>query len=165
METKQYTTIDRAALGWPSGPWDGEPDKVQWPDAATGLPCLAVRHGRRGNWCGYVGVPEGHRCYGADYSSDCTNDLEVHGGITFGDKCQPGEDESRGVCHVPGAGEPEVWWLGFDCAHAWDWSPGEEKDAERGYPFLRLSDQVYRALPYVQRQCAALAEQLARSPT
>ena len=38
METKTYTTIDRAALGWPAGPWDGEPDKVQWPDAATGLP-------------------------------------------------------------------------------------------------------------------------------
>jgi hypothetical protein len=45
-----------------SGDWMGEPDKAQWPDPSTGLPCLAVRN-RFGVWCGYVGVSPGHRYY------------------------------------------------------------------------------------------------------
>lgn len=41
MQTKQWTTIDKSA--WPRGAWDDEPDKVQWQDPATGLPCLIDR--------------------------------------------------------------------------------------------------------------------------
>jgi len=161
METKTYTTIDRAALGWPSGPWDRETDKVQWTDASTGLPCLAVRHWCRGNWCGYVGIPPEHPLYGKLYSEDGV-DFDVHGGITFADKCRPGETDAQGICHTPAPGEPEhVWWFGFDCSHAWDFSPQDVKDeAERGYPFTIQSDQHYRTLAYVQQQCAELAGQL-----
>jgi hypothetical protein len=36
---------------WPRGPWDDEPDKVQWPDEATGLPCM-VKRGPVGSFCG-----------------------------------------------------------------------------------------------------------------
>lgn len=163
MKTLQFTTIDRAAKGWPSGEWDGEPDKVQWPDEATGLPCLAVRNRHHGNWCGYVGVTEGHRCFGKDW--DGTGDLDVHGGITFGGHCQPGSEES-GICHLPDPGEPDhVWWLGFDCAHAWDHSPDDVKRAEeRGGIWAIASDSSYRTLAYVQSQCRKLAEQLAQVP-
>ena len=160
METKTYTTLDRAALGWPSGEWDSEPDKVQWPDADTGLPCLAVRNRHAGNWCGYVGVAEGHPYVGKDYND--TADLEVHGGLTFANKCQPGQDESHGICHLPGPGEPDhVWWLGFDCAHAWDHSPQDVARSVEGYPWTIDSDSRYRTLRYVQNQCASLAAQLA----
>lgn len=159
METKTYTTIDRAALGWPAGAWDGEPDKVQWPDAATGLPCLAVRNRTMGHWCGYVGLPPEHQLYGKGYE---VPDVEVHGGLTFANKCSPVADEAKGICHTPSPGEPDhVWWFGFDCAHAWDYSPQQVKDAkELGYPFTINDDQDYRTLDYVQQECASLARQL-----
>lgn len=162
METKEYTTIDRAAKGWPSGAWDGEPDKVQWPDVATGLPCLAVRHGHSGHWCGYVGVAEGHPWHGKDY--DNLNDWpEVHGGLTFADMCRPNGDEARDICHLPEPGEPDhVWWLGFDCAHYGDRSPQDEAYArDRGYPFTRSPEETYKTLAYVKAECASLAAQIA----
>lgn len=158
METKTYTTIDRAALGWPSGPWDGEPDKVQWPDAATGLPCLAVRHPTSGHWCGYVGVAYGHPWYRKGYDDV---PAKAHGGLTYSDMCQPSEDESHGICHTPSPGEPDhVWWLGFDCAHCGDRSPKDEHYAQtRGYPFRALPEESYKTLAYVQAECASLAAQ------
>lgn len=162
MNTKEYTTIDRRAMGWPAGEWDSEPDKVQWPDADTGLPCLAVRNPRSGHWCGYVGVSEEHPWHGKGYEEVTA---EAHGGLTFADKCRPGEDESRGICHVPAPGEPDhVWWFGFDCAHFCDRSPLEEAYAQtRGYPFQRMADETYKTLDYVKRECNLLALQISEA--
>jgi len=158
METKTYTTIDRA--GWPAGEWDEEPDKVQWQDAETGLPCLAKRHPSLGHWCGYVGVPAGHWAHGKGYDDVS---VDVHGGLTYADTCQAGADEATAICHVPAPGEPDhVWWLGFDCAHAWDASPYDYLRAQKGGIWAMSSDDKYRTLDYVQRQCAHLAAQLAR---
>lgn len=162
MQTKTYTTIDRKAQGWPSGEWDGEPDKVQWQDEATGMPCLAVRHPTSGHWCGYAGVSPDHPLYGKGYDDV---GFDVHGGITFTDPCQPGDDESKGVCHLPDPGEPDhVWWFGFDCAHAGDYSPKDKRyEEERGYPFTVQPYENYRTLEYVKQECANLAAQLAES--
>lgn len=159
METKTYTTIDRAAVGWPNGEWDGEPDKMQWPDEATGMPCLAVRHMRSGHWCGYVGVTADHPHFGKSYE---TPDVDVHGGLTFADACSPGETEDRGICHVPGIGEPDhVWWFGFDCAHSGDRSPRDAAMEATGNPlYARDWKEDYKSLRYVQVQCAKLAAQL-----
>lgn len=122
MQTREWTFIDKAV--WGEGPWVGEPDKMQWQDPATGLPCLIVRNSEcTGALCGYVGVPPGHPLHGKSY-----NDVEVsvHGGLTFADKCRPEADDG-GICHVADPGEPDdVWWLGFDCAHAMDLSPHME---------------------------------------
>lgn len=165
METKSYTTIDRKAAEWPSGPWDDEPDKMQWPDAETELPCLAVRNSHNGNWCGYVGVSEGHPLFQVGYNEAMIGDdcIEVHGGLTFADMCQPRDDESVGICHVPAEGEPDhVWWLGFDCAHSFDWSPRDayyEKTKDGGI-WARDHDRNYKSLAYVRSQCANLARQL-----
>ena len=161
MQTKTYTTINRDSLGWPRGDWDGEPDKVQWQDALTGLPCLAVRNPHRGHWCGYVGVSEDHPLYGRNYMD---TDFEVHGGITYADSCQPGDDESQGICHTPDPGEPDhVWWFGFDCAHSGDWSPCEAKyEQEKGGVFTQHEYETYKTLAYVQQQCRRLAIQLKR---
>ncbi len=151
METKSYTTIDRS--GWPSGAWDGEPDKMQWQDEATGLPCLAVRHPRSGHWCGYVGVANGHKFHEVNYN-DVDPYPDVHCGLTFSAACQPSETEESGVCHTPGPGEPDhVWWLGFDCAHSGDVAPYEHKMGWE--PF-----GTYKALPFVQHECRKLAAQL-----
>lgn len=157
MQTKEYRTVDKS--GWGGGPWDDEPDKVQWPDAATGLPCLAVR-AHRGHWCGYVGVPPEHRLHGKGFSGV---DLPVHGGLNFAAGCGHPDDESRGVCHVPGAGEPDdVWWFGFDCAHLYDLMPGMRALACMESFQLLFADSTYRPLAYVQAECADLAAELAR---
>jgi hypothetical protein len=165
MKTKTYTTIDRK--GWAAGAWDGEPDKMQWQDEATKLPCLAVRHQISGHWCGYVGVADGHPCYGVEYSNV---DVEVHGGLTFSSMCDPKESEAEGICHVPDAGEPDqVWWLGFDCAHCGDARPAPPMDlisSELSAAFARIFNEgTYRTLAYVQQECASLAKQLSEMKT
>lgn len=106
METKEYRTFDKSA--WPRGPWDDEPDKKQWQDGVTGLPCLIVRN-RVGALCGYVGVPKSHPAHGMDYgvsmydsegneramspAEQALYDVQVHGGLTFSSSCA--NDSSR----------------------------------------------------------------------
>lgn len=153
METREYRTTDK--VSWGDGPWQSEPDKAQWRDEETGLPCLIVR-GPSGALCGYVGVSPRHPKHGADY--DDLADVEVHGGLTFGAACAHGGDESRGVCHVPGAGEPDdVWWFGFDCAHCWDISPAY---IALGRDFKEPGAR-YRDWSYVRREVRQLAQQIA----
>ena len=161
MKTAEYRTVDKSE--WARGPWDDEPDKMQFPDEATGLPCLIVR-GPMGALCGYVGVAEGHPAFGVDYSDvriageDGEREyVDVHGGLTFADHCQLHQaGEARGIRHVPSEGEPDhVWWLGFDCAHAWDVMPAHSMHLD----FFR--DAVYRDVAFVRRECQRLAQQLA----
>lgn len=168
METKEYRTLDKSE--WHRGEWDDEPDKVQWQDEATGLPCLIVR-GPVGALCGYVGVAEGHPCFGIGYNdakpltkledSD-DNYIEVHGGLTFAGFCADTEDESKHICHVPGPGEPHrVWWLGFDCSHSGDVSPSMSKwRSEHGFDRSEWFES-YKALGYVKNEVRKLARQLA----
>lgn len=165
MTEIQYRTIDKSA--WGDGPWQSEPDKIQYTDAATGLPCLAKRNPRSGNWCGYVGVPKGHPFFGLGYNEraqKCDDEycyehtpealLEVHGGITYSDECQKGP-EAIAICHIPEPGQSDhVWWFGWDAAHAGDWSPGYDHTPV-------LTGDVYRDLNYIRNQNAHLAQQLA----
>lgn len=150
-------TLDRPI---PKGPWDDEPDKVQWVDGATGLDCLAVRN-QLGNWCGYVGVPDDHPLHGKGYGGV---DVSVHGGLTFADGCDDEAPEGHGICHIPLPGRPDnVWWLGFDCGHFNDLTPAligayGGLEALSGDSWLK---PVYRDLEFVQRECESLAEQLA----
>lgn len=160
--------VDRT--GWGPGEWDEEDDRYEW-RTGTGLMGLIVR-GPAGALCGYVGVTPDHPAHGRSWrSADCyergadgaldyarpkpnpTNDLRVHGGITYAEAC------AGRVCHVPAPGEPEhLWWLGFDCSHAWDLAPTAAAFwARRGHP----SEGVYRGLTYVRNQVESLAEQLA----
>lgn len=81
MTDSEWTYVDKSA--WPRGEWDGEPDKKQWTDPATGLPCLIVRN-PGGALCGYVGVSAGHPAFEKNW--DAVN-VDVHGGLTFADKC------------------------------------------------------------------------------
>jgi hypothetical protein len=135
MQTIEYRTVDKSA--WGPGEWADEPDKVQWQDEATGLPCLAVRN-HHGVWCGYVGVAPGHPWHGMGYS-DVDDDISVHGGLTFANACSPGKEE-HGICHKPDPGEPEhVWWFGFDCGHCDDLIP------RRYLEYAALPGEAYRS--------------------
>lgn len=102
METKEYRTMDKSA--WGRGEWQQEPDKMQFADEATGLPCLIVRTSL-GHLCGYVGVTDAHPWHGKGYddaigacNENCDEGyhsghridscISVHGGLTFADKCR-----------------------------------------------------------------------------
>lgn len=104
MKEISYSAIDKSQ--WGPGPWQEEPDKLQFMTAA-GLPGLIVR-GPIGALCGYVGVSAGHPYHGVGYGScpvhcgldryadegqpRCEHDspdmrLDVHGGLTFSSFC------------------------------------------------------------------------------
>ncbi|MEJ7745270.1 MAG: hypothetical protein WKF61_00645 [Luteimonas sp.] len=155
MKAIEYRTIDKS--DWARGEWDNEPDKMQFADEVTGLPCLVVR-GSSGGLCGYVGVAENHPLFGKGYDEA---DIDVHGGLTFADKCRPHESgEQRGICHIPSEGEPDhVWWFGFDCAHAWDFTPAYSGRPEAW--FRQCHDETYRDIGYVKSEIRGLARQLA----
>lgn len=164
---RSYTTVDKTT--WGPGPWQDEPDKMQWIDEATGLDCLIVRN-RLGALCGYVGVPPEHPWHGLayggvgeDYDNAPDAIIDVHGGLTYADACQEDVAEAEGICHVPAPGRPDnVWWFGFDCAHSFDVVPGmEARDRERGHAPIRFGGETYRTVGYVQRECRRLALQLA----
>jgi hypothetical protein len=136
MTTHEPERIDRQ--GWPPGPWDDEPDHVQWRTTA-GYPAIAHRN-ETGFWCGYVAVPRSHRAL----EGERLEELSVHGGLTYG------SDGCRGaICHTPAAGEPDaVYWVGFDCMHGGDSRPG--------WAF----GGTYRDLGFVRSECERLAEQI-----
>lgn len=147
MERIEYKYVDRSKWPQQEGSWKDEPDKIQWQDEETGLPCLIVR-GPSGALCGYVGVDESHPAHGKGYEEV---DVAVHGGLTFADRCAESAD-GRGICHIPTPGEPEhVWWLGFDCAHYGDVCPAYESG---------LWDGCYKELAYVEHEVRGLARQL-----
>jgi hypothetical protein len=140
--------VDRT--GWERGPWDDEPDRVEWRDtrATPVLPCLIVR-GPSGALCGYVGVPPGHPWHGLDGSKAWRMDISVHGGVTYSQPCQNGGH----ICHAAQSGESEPWWIGFDCAHSGDVSPA------RGYRDIGEWFASYRNLAYVRMEVEQLADQ------
>ena len=148
MKTLEYRTEDKSK--WPRGEWDSEPDKIQWQDEETGLPCLIKRNPGIGNLCGYVGLSPGHPFYGKAYNEGPEDQVEVHGGLTYSDFCQ------GGVCHVVEEGEEKkVWWLGFDCMHCMDFAPG--------MPLLNhfpRTDETYKNVHFVKQECASMAMQL-----
>ncbi len=139
------------------GPWQNEPDKIQFTDKETGLPCLIVRN-TMGALCGYVGVSKGHPYFEKPYND--IDSISVHGGLTFSDK----RHEGGGICHIVDDGEDDnVWWLGFDCAHSYDLVPGycTPKMKELGMTiFTGKYGEVYKDVTYVKSECASLARQL-----
>jgi hypothetical protein len=149
---------------WGEGPWQDEPDKVEWRDPETELPCLIVRNGL-GALCGYVGIHRGHPWFAKGYSTciegcgpnRCENSahatpeslIKVHGGLTYSDF------SSGEICHTALPGETKVWWFGFDCAHAGDYVPGLAL-----IPSVPVGG-IYRSIGCVEGEVTHLAEQLA----
>ncbi len=141
---------------WGPGPWQKEPDRVEWVDTATGLTCRILRS-PIGSLCGYVGVPKDHQAYGMEHDPFVGNyvdvnvewwrrhithrveykiiDIDVHGGLTYA-----GEH-----------GDSGLHWFGFDCGHAFDFTPGLDYNG----------DATYRDLAYVTKEVESLAKQLA----
>lgn len=140
-------TIDRAdqpgwgpRSAWPKGPWDNEPDKVEW-FGSHGYPLLIVRNGA-GALCGYIGVPKGHPWYNKGYD-DIDPHPDCNGGLTYA---------GIGNAKISHFDAPGVFWLGFDCAHCYDFCPGM---AAAG--FALETDKSYKNIAYVRGDCESLA--------
>lgn len=132
------------------GPWSDEPNRVEFRRA--GIPCI-IHRGPIGVWCGYVGLPPGHPFHGQPYDVANGVGVEVHGGLTYANKCD------GHICHVAQPGESDdVWWLGFDCGHLDDLIPYMIGYCLKGAPSL---GGVYRDQAYVTAETKRLAEHLA----
>lgn len=151
----------------------------------SGLRAVAVIV-RNSHRCGYVGVGGGHPLYGVGYDDPCEllsplpleeplgkrssltvffyNPEEspspmvffdVHGSLTY-------SGNRTGKYPVPS----DLWWFGFDCAHAGDaYLPEYYEELNRlggSYVFAPHESEVVRSLDYVEEECESLAEQLHR---
>jgi hypothetical protein len=136
-----HRKVDRT--GWPPGPWDDEPDRIEW-RTQQGFPAMIIRNASMGNLCGYVGIPSDHP------AREHAEDFRVHGGVTYAAPC------AGHICHVPEPGaSDDVFWLGFDCGHWEDVWPGQPVVP------LRHREAVYRDVAYVRAECEALAAECA----
>lgn len=170
---------------WGEGPWQNEPDELDYVEAVTRLPCRLWRN-RMGVWCGYVGVFRGHPFFGTDYNEcrcprrpqgrrqygarrvrgrdkfharrhkwSCPHSiealLEVHGGVTY-------TGPRKEALH-----SKQAWYIGFDCGHYNDISPGLEALLAslpgRDKPFESFGG-TYRTVDYATTECMVLAHQL-----
>lgn len=114
---------------------------------------MIIRSVISGSWCGYVGVPPGHPAFKKGYDDV---EVNVHGGLTYAAHC------ASHICHVPKPGEPDnVWWLGFDCAHAGDGVPAINGILKKENFYSR----GYKDIEYVTHETKDLAEQLANQAT
>lgn len=158
----------------------------------AGYKCVVIFQAS-GHRCGYVGIPKTHRLYGEDYGNyldikkSDIGDREVSGIFPLFLACLDDDErikiEAYFQCHggitYSGGGkgseypiESDLWWFGFDCAHAgdkkdyktvYDKFPNERErvkrleEIENMYP---IEDDVIRTEEYVADECKRLAEQL-----
>lgn len=152
---------------WGEGPWQSEPDKIQYKDEETGLPCL-IRRSPVGVLCGYVGVSPTHPAHGKEYGSHNyresedpiilkIRDIEVHGGLTYSDFCVE-EDKETGICHIAEDND-KTWWFGFDCGHGGDCIPCVNV-IDNLAEWFNIKN-TYRDIEYVKNEVKSLARQLA----
>lgn len=161
MNERIYKTVDKT--GWGDGPWQTEPDRIEWTDDNTGYPCVINRHERHGQLNGYVGLPFDHPCWGHDHDSI---DVDVHGGLTYASQTPPPRDWTR----ADGGVEPDGnWWVGFDCGHYMDAHPGLDallrsighEPTDLGIDIPEAFLPSYKPIEYVRQEVATLADQLA----
>jgi hypothetical protein len=145
--SKDVKPIEYNKAEWGDGPWQNEPDRVEFEH--EGFPCLILRT-QLGHLCGYVAVSPNHPDYNKDYNDV---NVKVHGGLTYAGMC------SGHICHVPKEGEPDnVYWLGFDHAHCGDYSPFSYKYG--GPSRFKDWEESYKDINYVTKGVKHLAEQL-----
>jgi hypothetical protein len=135
-------------------PWTNEPRYLAW--VHEWLLCVLLR-GVHNAWCGYVGLPPWHPLHGA---ARVDIDADIYGGITwaagylrFGPTA---EDTALGI-----------WWVGWDCAHAYDITPDTWELCRTQGP-VPISDSpdgarlTYKTCAFAVGETERLAAQLSR---
>jgi len=98
-------------------------------------PCIIVQNKikvlkNRNKWyAGYVGIDENHLLYGITDNRVLEELLDVHGGITF---------ISKGSSKDRIWNDQRLWYIGFDCSHAWDW----DKKGEYLWTYVKVKEEV-----------------------
>lgn len=117
------------------GPWNNEPDELNFIDEATGLECQILRIPTFGHLCGYVIIPEEQRKSVNHIGIDSPN-IDVHGGITY---AEYNDRIGNKYC------------IGFDCANYNDF-----------VPFISYFNEIesYKDIEFVKAECIKLARQL-----
>src|SRR5574338_573285 len=126
-DLKNYTeeniaTTDQKLSWWGYGEWVEEPDAISF--EYQGLECRiqriiareTLKHFFGGHLCGYVKVPDNHLIYGKGWDDEELHQIDAHGGITYS------EIDKGNNSYLPLVGH----WIGFDCAHANDYTPSME---------------------------------------
>ena len=133
MKPSETMQIDKTK--WERGPWDREPDKVDF--EYQGYSCRVLRHRTLGHLCGYVGVTGGHPAYKVTY-------LDLH-------EQNLGWDFLRGteLTFSDELPESNLWWFGFDCAHSNDRTP-----------FYTSRQATYKGVDWVMARIYELADAL-----
>lgn len=136
---RKSSWLDSVRDRWGEGPWQGEPDHVEW---VQGPIYCVIQRTPMGTLCGYVGVPHGHPLYGVTHTDDKIGLLDVHGGLSFSARNLPGQGSQF---------DGHLWWFGFHCANKCDFVP--ESTMRAGTEDV----QDYRNLSFVTNEvvCAA----------
>lgn len=137
------------------GEWVNERDVVNF--TYLGYPCAIFRVATPdpteeqmfgGHLCGYVKLPDGQT-----YEAFSENDwINCHGGVTFA-------EESLGSQHFLESG----FWVGFDCAHAWDVVPSMKqlsKSIADIYSRFQACPPSYKNIGFVFGECKEIVRQL-----
>lgn len=150
------------------------------------FPCSIWRN-KMGVLCGYIGVPRGHPWYGEEYSEINAHvhggitytEHELYGHpntvTRLQDRVEHASDgvmrdfyqrhldreldhqgDSREFPHVTGL---DIWWLGFDCGHAYDYIP-----ALSMIPNI-TTKECFRDEEYVRKEITSLVSQAAKAYT
>jgi len=135
-----------------------------------------------GHKCGYVGLSKTHFLYGVEYDEEIKISEEAKENLKKSDIGKRGilsifrfDGETitpeiffnvhGGITYAAGSGdypvESNLWWFGYDCAHAGDAKDltvlsEERKEFELKYP---LGGEL-RTLEYCISECESLADQL-----
>ena len=133
---------------WPAGPWHDEPDRIDWVDPVTGVPCM-MRRNDFGAWCGYVALPPTHPW--AKLSRDEMAPYpHCHGGLSFNDHWEDWNPENGDRYRDVDIGTT-LPWIGFDCHHGLDLGPALLSDHSD-------ENRVYRDVQYVTAEVVYLAQ-------
>jgi hypothetical protein len=121
-----------------SMPWTVEPDEYDF--SWRGYKCLCRRNQHSQTWLGYVLLPHGHAFNDSGtYKKYVTEELDVHGGVTFYDR-------------VP---KMDTTIIGFDCNHLGDYAPAASLT-----PIDDPRELKYRTLSYVRIELRNLVDQI-----
>ena len=159
--------------------------KVESDFIHNGMRCVVV-FTRMGHRCGYVGINKEHRLYGVDYgqhikflAKESVENAPIGKRGIIPIMCWDGEritpeiyfDVHGGITYAGSGNYPvdsDLWWYGFDCAHAGDRND-YNKLREYGLANEKRIEEIMswdlegvtRSQDYVEQECKNLADQLA----
>lgn len=112
--------------------------------------------------CGYVGIPTGNSFY--ENSVGDLGFIECHGGITYAEYRLLGIESSN------------IWWIGFDCAHAYDgydietaesyfgddpdWKKTVGSQTMQEYYKRVNGEYEFQSMGYVKSECQKIIDQI-----